>query len=376
MLLLVLRELRYNKARTVSTVLSIAAVVAVILILEGFLAGLYHQLRTAVLKRGGDLIVAQAGVSSFIAARSILPQQARLEVEELEGVREAHPLTGLSAIYERDGRRTAIFVLVYDTAGGPTLLAAGKAASGDREIVIDRAIATKYALSLGDPIEISEFEFRISGIAQNSSSFLTPFAFITYDDLIDFYFESDIAADIATFPLLSFLLVETQPGTDLQTLAARIEDRLDTADVFLPDELARSDENLGRELMGPILGLLLVVSYGIGVLVVGMFMFSAVQDRMGSLGVMKALGFTPRALGSAVLLEAAVVTAFALPIGVLVAHVSAEVIHASAPIYVILATEAVAVGRTAAASMAFAAIGALAPLRAIVRLDPAVVFRS
>ena len=257
MLLLVLRELRYNKARTVSTVLSIAAVVAVILILEGFLAGLYHQLRTAVLKRGGDLIVAQAGVSSFIAARSILPQQARLEVEELEGVREAHPLTGLSAIYERDGRRTAIFVLVYDTAGGPTLLAAGKAASGDREIVIDRAIATKYALSLGDPIEISEFEFRISGIAQNSSSFLTPFAFITYDDLIDFYFESDIAADIATFPLLSFLLVETQPGTDLQTLAARIEDRLDTADVFLPDELARSDENLGRELMGPILGLLL-----------------------------------------------------------------------------------------------------------------------
>lgn len=376
MLALVHRQLRFEAGRTIFTVLAIAAVIAEILILEGFLAGLYEQLRTAILNRSGDLVVTQAGISNFIGARSILPQVSRLQVEEIEGVKVAHPLTGISAIYERDGRRTPIIILVYDTAGGPTDIIAGDVAPADRGIVIDRAIATKYDLSPGDPIRISDFEFTVSGVSTNSSAFLTPFAFITYDDLIDFYFESDVAADIATFPLLSFLLVEVESGADPNPVAARIEERIEAADVFLPDTLALRDENLGREMMGPILGLLLVVSYGIGVVIVSMFMFAAVRSRLRNLGVLKALGFTQRALGTTVVLEAVSLTLLALPIGVLLATVIAGIVESIAPVYLILATEPAAIGRTAAACLAFAALGAFVPVRAIANIDPAIVFRS
>jgi putative ABC transport system permease protein len=376
MLVLVFRQLRFKPGRTILTVLAIAAVIAEILILEGFLAGLYDQLRTAVLNRGGDLVVTQAGISNFIATRSILPQVSRLQVEEIEGVKVAHPLTGISAIYERDGRRTPIIVLVYDTAGGPTEIVAGEDNPVDRGIIIDRAIANKYDLSPGDPIRISDFDFTVSGVSTNRSAFMTPFAFITYDDLIDFYFESDVAADIATFPLLSFLLVEVEPGARALTVAARIEEGIEAADVFLPDDLAQRDENLGREMLGPILGLLLVVSYGIGVLVVSMFMFSAVHDRLRTLGVLKALGFRQRMLGAAVVLEALVLTLVALPIGILLAVVAAGVIDKIAPVYLILATEPAAVARTAAACLVFATIGAFVPVRAIANIEPAIVFRS
>jgi hypothetical protein len=78
---LTLRQLRLEALRSSLTVLAIAAVIAEILIIEGFLAGLYLQLRQAVLNRGGDLVVTQAGIGNFIAARSILPQTARLDVE-------------------------------------------------------------------------------------------------------------------------------------------------------------------------------------------------------------------------------------------------------------------------------------------------------
>lgn len=376
MVFMVFRQLRFESARTVLTVLAIAGVIAEILVLEGFLAGLYEQLRTAVLNRGGDLVVTQAGVSNFIAARSILPQVSRLQVEAIEGVRAAHPLTGISAIYERDGRRTPIIMLVYDTAGGPTAILAGDARPVDRGIVIDRAIATKYGLAPGDPIRISDFEFTVSGVSTDSSAFMTPFAFITYDDLIDFYFESDVAADIATFPLLSFLLVEVEPGADPPTVAARIEDGIPVADVFLPQDLARKDENLGREMMGPILGLLLAVSYGIGVLVVGMFMFAAVRGRLRNLGVLKALGFRQRALAAAVVLEAVVLTALALPAGILLAAGIAGIIDRIAPVYLVLAMEPAAIARTAAACLAFAALGAFVPVRTIARIDPAIVFGS
>ncbi len=375
MLRLILRRLRHEAVRTVLTVITLTCIIAEILVLEGFLAGLYDQLRNAVLRRGGDLIVAQAGISNFIAARSILPQMARLQVEEVEGVRVAHPLTGLSVIYERDGRRNPILVLVYDTAGGPSEILEGSGSRGERGIVIDRALAVKYGLKPGDTMEISDFEFTVSGVSTNSAAFLTPFAFITFDDLIDFYFESEVAADIATFPLLSFLLVDLEPGADPVAVSERIEARIDVADVFFPRELALRDERLGREMLGPILGLLLAVSYGIGVLVIAMFMFAAVRGRTRELGVLKALGFKPRTLGTAIVAEAVGLTLIALPAGLALAVVIAQIVHAFAPIYLVLAAEPSAVVRTGLASLAFAAAGALLSMRAVIRIDPAIVFR-
>lgn len=373
---LTLHQLRLDLLRSSLTVLAIAAVIAEILVLEGFLAGLYLDLRQAVLNRGGDLVVTQAGIANFIAARSILPQTTRLDVEAVDGVRVAHPLTGISIIYERDGRRTPIILLVYDSAGGPTEIVAGSSVPGKRGIIIDRAIAVKYDLAPGDPMTISDFVFTVSGISTNSSAFLTPFAFITYDDLIDFYFESDIGTDIATFALLSFLLVEAEPGVNLEALAGRIEEQVPVADVFLPATLSARDESLGRKMMGPILELLLVVSYGIGVLVVAMFMFVALRGRMRDFGVLKALGFRSRSLSSAAIFEAVLLTFMALPVGILLAQGIAGFIHANAPIYLILATDGGGIARTAVAAVVFAVLGALVPVRAIARIDPAVVFRS
>jgi len=376
MLWLIYRQCRRDVGRVILTVLAIAAILAEILILEGFLAGMYAQLRSAVLRRGGDVIVTQAGIANFIAARSILPQLSRQQVEALEGVRVAHPMTAISVIHDRDGRKTPMIVLVYDTAGGPREIIEGAAATGSREIVIDRSLAERYTYHPGDTIEISEFAFTISGISTNSSAFFTPFGFITYDGMIDYYFESDVADDIASFPLLSFLVVETTPGVDARALAARITAEIDDSWAFPPSELADLDEHLGREMMGPILGLLLIVSYAIGALVIGMFMFATVRGRLHGLGVLRALGFAPKQLTSAVVTEAAVLTLLAFPLGVLLAQGLAALIHDLAPLYLILPLEPAGLVRTALISLVLAALGALAPIRLIARLDPATVFRS
>lgn len=376
MLALLYRQCRLEIGRVILTVLAIAAIFAEILILEGFLAGMYVQLRNAVLNRGGDVVVTQVGISNFIAARSILPQLTRMRVDALDGVREVHPLTGLSVIYDRDGRKTPIILLVYDTGGGPRQIIAGQRIADDREIVIDQSVAKRYGFAPGDTITISDFDFRIAGISQNSAAFFTPFAFTTYDTLIDFYLESDVADDIAAFPLLSFLLVDVEPNVDPATVAARIDENVPAADAFLPAVLARRDENLGRELMGPILGLLLTVSYGIGALVIGMFMFAAVRGRLRSFGVLRALGFTPGMLGRAVVIEAGVLTILALPLGIALSQALATLIHVLAPIYLILPLELPGLVRTAVIGLALAGLGALAPVRLIARMDPASVFRS
>lgn len=373
---LIAYRLKLGPFRTTAVVISIAAVIAEILILEGFLAGMYEQLRQAVLRRGGDLIATQAGVSNFMAVRSILPQLSRLDVEAVEGVRAAHPITGLPVIYDQDGRRTPIFLFVYDTAGGPADIIAGKPIASDRGIIIDRALSVRYGLAPGDIFEVSDFAFTVSGISAGSSAFFTPFGFITYDDLIDFYFDSEVAADIATFPLLSFLLIDVEPDAEPATVAAHIEATVDEADVHVPVDLARRDENLARTLIGPVLGLMLAVSYVIGALVVAMFMSAAVRGRLRELGVLKALGFGPRALAGAVLIEAILLTVLAIPIGILLAHGAAKAIDSVSPLYLVLVNEPLAITQTVIACLAFAALGALVPMRTISRVDPADIFRG
>ena len=373
---LLYRQLTLDPARSALTAFALAAVVAVILVLEGFNEGLVAQLGDAVIDRNADLIVTQAGVSNMTAARSVLPQFARAEVEAVPGVATAHPLTGIPVIYAQGERRTAIFLMVYDTSGGPARLAAGVTATAPRDIVIDRSLAEKYALVPGDPLMISDYEFTVSGIAQGAAAFFTPFAFTRYDDLIDYYFESDVAADISTFPLLSFLLVELSPRADRREVAQAIERDLPQGDVFLPEELAAHDENLGRVLFGPILRLMIGVGYAIGVLVTGIILIAAINARRGEFGVLKALGFDHRYLSTLVLLEALVLALIAIPLGTGLAAGIGHLIEGALPLYRILATEPAPVLRTGIACLAFAAVGALIPVRLIRRLDPALVFRS
>ena len=126
MIRFVCRQLRFDVVRSVLTTTALAAVVAVILVLEGFYAGLLQQLRSAVLDRQADLIATQAGVANMIATRSILPQFSRANVEAIEGVAAAHPLTGISIIYEQEDERTPVFLFIQDTLGGPGRLRPGR----------------------------------------------------------------------------------------------------------------------------------------------------------------------------------------------------------------------------------------------------------
>ncbi len=223
---------------------------------------------------------------------------------------------------------------------------------------------------------MSDFEFRIAGISEGAAAYFTPFGFVNFDDLLDFYFESELAEDLSTFPMLSFLLVDLESDANKADVAQRIEEAVPSADVFEPEALADRDAALGRITLGPIFGMMIGVAYVVGILVTAIIMFAAVNGRRHNLGVMKALGFSNRYLLRLVVIEALLLTAVAIPAGVLFAIIIALLIQSVAPLYLILPTEAVPLIRTTLACGVFAIIGSLLPVRIIFRLDPAMVFRS
>ena len=369
------RYILYEPYRAFFICFSIAAVISVILVIDGFQQGLYLQLRNVVVNRNADLILTQAGISNMIAARSIIPQHTRLDVEAIKGVREAHPLTGISAIYEKNGRRNPVFVLVYDTKGGPIQLEQGTPISKSHQIIIDHSLAALYGLKPGDTFILSDYKFKIAGISSGAVALFTPFAFMKYDDLLDYYMESDIAADISTFPLLSFLLVDLDDKEDPLVVAKRIEQAVPSVDVFTPEALANNDVKLGRELFGPIMNLLLMVSYIIGLLSVGMVIFTNTYTRTRSLALIRALGAPIEMVAGFITLETAFLILLSFPVAIVIALLLAHLIPRFAPIYLILPTEPVTLIRTFTACILFSLAGALMAMRLTAKVEPDIAFR-
>lgn len=369
------RQLQLDPLRSLLTAIALGSVIAVILILEGFEQGQYYQLEQLVINRKSDLVAAQAGVRNFIAVRSSIPQLSRGEVESVNGVINAHPITAISVIYEEDNIRTPVYVFVFDTRGGPSSITHGNHIKDGRDIVIDYSLAKKYDIHLGDKFIISDFEFNVSGFTRETA-FMMPLAFISYEGMIDLYLESEVAPDLSTFPLLSYMLIELDPAADRKEVASLIEARVPSVDVFTPEEVAIRDVSMGRTFFGPIIGLLVIVAYVIGLMVVALIMHADVRNRLRSFAVLKALGFSFSNLLSAALLQVFLLLVIALPIAVLLGHGIAVFINETAPLYLVRIFEPAILLQTITASIGFALLGTLVPLRMVRRSDPMLVFEE
>lgn len=373
---LALRQLRHDAGRSALTCLGIAGVVAVILFLQGFREGLDTQLRRVAMDRGADLIATQEGVRNMIGARSVIPQMVRGAVEDMDGVATAHPMTALPIIYSNRGRRSPIFLFVVDSIGGPRTTLEGDLPRREGQILIDRSIARMFDLGPGDAFEVAGYTFEVSGVTRATSALWTPFAFVSFDSLLEFYFEADLADDISAFPLLSYLLIEVEPGRDARGVAGRLEAAVPDIDIYLPDEIGRNDEALGRTMLGALIGLLIGVAYAAGLLVVALFMYTAAEARQRDLGILKALGFPPRSVALSVAIEVAVLVATAIPIGIVVAMALAALTRAVMPVYLVLPVEPGPLFWVIAGCTLFAVIGGLAPWTLVRRLDAHEVFQS
>jgi len=375
MLIFALRQLQLDKARTLLTGFALGAVIAVILVLNGFEQGQYYQLKQIVFNRHADLVAAQSGVSNFIAVRSSIPQLARSEVEAIEGVAEAHPLTAIPIIYNKNNILTPVYVIVYDDKGGPSSIIEGHGLGKGREIVIDQSLAKKYNIHPGDKFLVTDFEFTVAGVT-NEAAFMMPFAFINYDSMVDLFIESEIAPDLSTFPLLSYMLIDLMPGADRNKVAQNIETAVPSIDVLPADQLANNDVNLGKVFFKPIMGVLVSIGYVIGMLVVGLIMYADIRHRLRNFAILKALGFSAGKLFASVLFQSVLLLVIAIPLGSILAYILANVIQNAAPVYLIYVFEPYAYAKTVLASFIMASLGAIIPLRLIQRSDPMLAFQG
>jgi putative ABC transport system permease protein len=363
---LVAAFLRGGAGRALATTLGAAVTVALILFLNGLLAGLQQQVSAYLKSAPGELIVSEQGVKNLLGANSLLPSGTEAEAEAVPGVGRVAPLISQVIFLDLHQRKLAAYLIAYDPGkgGGPWVLSRGEQPSRDDEIVVDAVLAKKHALDVGSSIEAAGRRFRIAGLSSGTASWMASFVFAR---------KSAVEKIALGAELTGYLLVTAAPGTRIEVLRERLRSLPGTS-VWLKGEVIENDLAVFSRLFGRPVALMAGVSFAVGVLIVALTTYRATLERRREIGVLKAIGVTPSLLYVSVALQAFMVSLGGTLVGVLLAWLLTRLLPAIRPdLLVVLGWSSIAT--VATVGIATAILSAIFPVRLLARIPPAEVFR-
>ena len=364
-MLLAGRNLTHDRIRLVLSITGVALSVMLILLLSGYLGGIYRQSATYLENAPGSVVVAQQGVRTFAGSSSFLSTDVLQAVRATPGVARAIPIVMQSAILELHDRKEIASLIGYDAAqgGGPWKLAAGRTPAADDEVVVDRVLADQHGIAVGSHVRILDREFTVVGLSDGTSLWIGSYLFAR---------ASAVQGLLRAPGAWSAIFVTAAPGVSDADVVRAIN--IPGIEAFpKTDKIEADREGIARIYDAP-LGLMVGIAFVVGVLVVGLVIYTATIERRREYGALKAIGMRNRTLYRLVTTQALISAVAGGFLGVGLAFGLAAVLVVARPQFPV-AIEPGAIAAALAGSLAMAVLAALAPARAISGLAPAEVFR-
>ena len=358
------RNLFQDTTRLVLSIAGVALAVMLILILQGFLSGMYRQIAAYLEYTPGSVVVAQEDVTNLLGATSLLPPSTAAAARS-RGATVAAILSQF-VILDLHDKKQPVYLVGYDPAsgGGPWKLAAGRTPQNNYQVVFDRILAERHGITLGDRVEMMDRTFTVVGLSEETTSWMTSFIFI----------RKTAAEALWRIPGgTSFLLVTPPERVTPEALRVRLDD-LPGADALLKRDMIANDARLFARFFSAPLQLMIAIAFLVGTLIVGMVIYSATIERQREYGVLKATGARNSVLYRTVVTQALVVASAGALVGIGLANGIAQLIMMLRPQFLIV-LEPAAVAWSLFAGLVMALLAALVPIRAIAGLAPADIFR-
>ncbi len=359
------RNLVKNRTRLALSIGGVALAVMLILLLNGFLVGMYAQISAYLDHAPGSLVVAQDGVSDLLGVSSHMPAGTASAVKA-RGAAQVVPILSQFVILDLHGQKQPVYLVGYDPrlGGGPWRMALGREPRTDREVVFDSVLAQRHALALGDRVKMMDRDFSIVGLSAGTNSWMTSFVFIRRTAAEALWRVPDVT---------SFLLVTPSERFGEAELRERLNE-LSGIEATPKREMIANDLKLfGRVFSAPI-QLMVAIALLVGTLVVGLVIYTATVERQREYGVLKAIGARNRMLYGVVAVQALIAASAGSALGIALTFGAAQLIMALRPQFLIV-VEPGAVAQALIAGLAMALLSALFPARVMAALAPAEVFR-
>jgi len=371
---LAFKEVWRNKGRFFLFSLVIALITLLVLFIAALATGLSTSNKQYLSNLDSQLLVFQEN-SELQITSSRLSQSKVNQVRRVEGVADQGLIgTSLATIVFADGREPQDIALLGVEPGKPGEPAAieGRGLRSKRadEVVIDRLIAKQAGVALGDTIIIKSvqgteeeyFDLRVVGITTEQRYFFQPSVFVplyTWDAIKP---QAALAGDT---PLAgNIIAVKLNNPEDIIPMQQRLSALVD--DVEVADIPTVIEVLPGYSAQQSTLNTQQGFTFLIGVLVLGGFFQIQTLQKVGQIGMLKAIGAPNRTVAIATLLQIVIVTIFGVALGVLAVLGFSLGLPAGIPIIFTGQSIIIAI----AALLVIGPLGGLVSIRLALRVEP------
>jgi putative ABC transport system permease protein len=368
MTFLAFHNLWQQKFRLALSIGGVALAMMLIIILNGFLSGIYVQVTAYLDNSPAELIVAQDGVTNLLGATSLLPSDAEDLARGIRGVDNATPIVSQFVILDIHDQKVVSYMVGYDPdeGGGPWLLKAGQAPARNDEVVLDWVMAGEHGFEIGDKIDILGEPFTVVGLSEGTNSWMASFFFI----------EKEAAERLLLAPgATSFLLLTLEPGADVTIVEALLRRRLRDVEIVPVEIIKQKDLELLVEIFAIPLRLMVSIAFAVGTAILGMVIYTATVERKKEYGVLKAVGAKNMQLYWLVTQQGLVTGLLGVLLGIGMAWLASQRIMSSWPKFLIIFQPGTVLS-TSFIGLLMGLLAALLPARQVARLDPVEVFRQ
>lgn len=234
-------------------------------------------------------------------------------------------------------------------------------------IILDRTFAKEAGLSRGEFLEYNDHRFKVAEIRHVGNILVTQFAFVHPRDFRKVFGIPETA---------NFFLVALEPGVEASDdLVGRIEAKVENSAAYSTDDFASRASDKGTGDFLPIIRVIMVISFIVGLSVLSLTIYTATVQRAREYAVLKVLGATPVRLYRTVISQSSIIAMLGFGGGVALAFGFNSVAEDVVPQFITyIRWRDVAVVLGVAAAMSF--IACYLPVNHVARVDPASVFRA
>lgn len=369
MIWLAFRNLFQNKVRLVISTGGVALALLLILALDAIFTGVEQRITAYIDYSGADIWVSQSDVFNMHMASSSLPDSVARKVRLAPGVDAVSPILYVTNnVIVREEHNLAYIIGLPERAqlGGPWSVWMGHTLPRAGEAIMDRSVAEKSGVTLGDTVEILGEELEVVGLTEGTSSLVNSIAFISQKD-----FER-LRGNYDTF---SFLLVKVQEGESPLAVAGRIKARVRDITVQTRGQFSGQERQVVKDMSTDLVTIMNLIGFLIGLAVMALTVYTSTLSRRREYGMLKALGARNRDLYFTVLTQAILSVLLGFFLGWAITWLLTLIVpFIGLPLT--MATNPKSLIKVGAVSVLLAGLSAMVPIRQVAGLDPAMVFRG
>ncbi len=375
MLLVARKNLFSERTRLAISVGGVALSVFLIGILLSLFRGWNDRVGSFVEEVPADLWVASDGTTDFAAAGSILPDGLTLELGFVPDVDTVSPLIVRPMEMYKAGHSPDdtfdVHLVGYNPKvglGGPLRIVEGKSPPGPGEIVIDQEMRNRYGVNIGDRLIRGTKSLTVVGVSSGGDFVYTQVTFVTIETAIDFL-------DLEPRGQRTFILLTVREGADVDSVAKRLELAAPNVEFIKGSDFATETRNRIMGNILPILIVVLIVAFIVGLAVAGLTIYTATIEKSREYGILKAEGFTNPYLYRVVFEQSMVTGVMGFTIGAGATLLLAPIAHSQVPQFVTFVRWQDVLG-IAGATLLMALLSAYIPIRRLTSIDPVTVFKG